>query len=174
MQIYKRVFCNFVFLNFLKMEEPNSFNSDNNEQIQRKTSDKFLRILCILTFIWSGFGILTNLLITLFFDSYNQLLPQINFPAEYKEMKQLIVLMLSAGRFYFLIALLLNISSFFGAFLMFNQKKQGFHFYAIAQIILLMLPMIFIKGIPVSFMEMLTTVSFIGLYAIQTREIRKS
>lgn len=119
-------------------------------------------------------GILTNLLITLFFDSYNQLLPQINFPAEYKEMKQLIVLMLSAGRFYFLIALLLNISSFFGAFLMFNQKKQGFHFYAIAQIILLMLPMIFIKGIPVSFMEMLTTTSFIGLYAIQTREIRKS
>jgi hypothetical protein len=156
------------------MEEQNNFLTENQEQNKPKNQDKFLKILCYLTFIWSGFGIFTNLLLSLFFENYKLLIPEMNFPQEYKDLKQMLLLMMSAGRIYFFISLLLNISSFYGAYLMLKMKKQGFHFYTIAQIIMLMLPLIFLKGIPFSFMEFFTTATFIAFYAIHTREMRKA
>ncbi len=156
------------------MEEQNNFFNENQDQNKQKNQDKFLKILCFLTFIWSGFGIFTNLLLSLFFENYKILIPEMNFPTEYKDLKQMLLIMMSAGRFYFFISLLLNISSFYGAYLMLKMKKQGFHFYAIAQIIMLLLPMIFLKSLPFSFMEFITTASFIAFYAIHTREIRKT
>ncbi len=156
------------------MEEQNNFFTENQEDNKQKNQDKFLKILCYLTFIWSGLGIIVNLFLSVFFENYKILIPEMNFPPEYKDMKQMLLIMMSAGRFYFFISLLLNISSFYGAYLILKMKKQGFHFYAIAQIIMLMLPMIFIKGIPFSFMEFITTASFIAFYAIHTREIRKT
>lgn len=156
------------------MEEQNNFFNENQDQNKQKNQDKFLKILCFLTFIWSGFGIFTNLLLSLFFENYKILIPEMNFPTEYKDLKQMLLIMMSAGRFYFFISLLLNISSFYGAYLMLKMKKQGFHFYAIAQIIMLLLPMIFLKSLPFSFMEFITTALFIAFYAIHTREIRKT
>jgi hypothetical protein len=47
---------------------------------------------------------------------------------------------------------------------MWRLKKVGFHFYAAAQIALVLLPMIYIKGFPLPVIDGLMTALFIVLY----------
>jgi len=59
--------------------------------------------------------------------------------------KMLLDFLQSAGKNYFLISAILYLISVTGVYFMWKLKKKGIHFYAIAQILLVILPLIFIS-----------------------------
>ena len=133
-----------------------------------------LKFLCILTFIWSGLGILYNLTYSLFLNYIKNIMTQIELPEIYNNYRDLMLNLLSSGRFFFVLGLLANISSVYGAALMLRMQKKGFHFYAIAQIVMLILPLIFVKGSSFSGGEFIITLTFITLYALNTKNMQNS
>lgn len=121
----------------------------------------FLKILCILTFVGSGLGFISYGIIGLirdFFSSNLSLIPD-------EQNRELIGLLLSAGRtFFFLNALLYGVS-FAGAILLWQMKKLGFHFYTASQLLLLILPLAFIKGFPMPGASIFMAILFIWGYS---------
>jgi len=126
---------------------------------------QMLGVICVLTFIWSGYGILYNLIYALFYNTLKELFTTTSFPEAYKDMKIALLQVLSAGRLFFVAGLLLSFFSLFGAIKMWKLHKKGFHFYTISQIILLMLPLIFIKGGGFQGIDFMITAMFVMMYA---------
>ena len=70
-----------------------------------------------------------------------------------------------ATKNFFLAGAVLNLFSYIGINLMWRMKKAGFHFYTGAQVLLLLLPMIYIQDYPLPLLDGIITALFIGLYA---------
>lgn len=121
----------------------------------------FLKFLCVLTFIGSGLALFAYFIIGAF---YNIFLSADMGPLGEDE-KELIKMMLSAGRVFFLVSAFLYSVSLYGAILMWKLRKPGFHLYTTAQLILLILPLLFIPGFRMPFATILVTVVFIFGYA---------
>lgn len=151
------------------MEEPNNNLSDEIISGLPKKPTQTLKVLCILTFIWSGISVLQNLSYALFLETIKEVFLAFKFPESYNEVKQGIMKLIGAGRLFFFFGLLMNISSIIGAYMMLKLNKKGFHFYTISQIILLMLPMIFIKGSGFPFGEFIISALFVAMYAQQIK-----
>lgn len=120
-----------------------------------------LKILCVITFIGSGLGFLSYGIIGLihdFFSSNLSLIPD-------EQNRQLIEMMLSAGRSFFFLNALLYAVSFTGALLLWRLKKMGFHLYTASQLLLLILPMAYIKGFPMPGTNIFLTILFIWGYS---------
>jgi len=131
--------------------------------IPNKVSPNFvlLKILCVITFIGSGLGFLSYGIIGLihsFFSSNLSLIPD-------EQNRELIEMMLSAGRMFFFLNALLYAVSFAGAILLWRLKKLGFHLYAASQLLLLILPMAYIKGFPMPGTNIFLTILFIWGYS---------
>lgn len=120
-----------------------------------------LKILCTITFIGSGLGLLSYGIIGLihsYFSSNLSLIPD-------EQNRELIAMLLSAGRIFFFLNALLYAVSFAGALLLWRMKKIGFHLYTVSQIILLILPLAFIKGFPMPGTNIFLTLLFIWGYS---------
>lgn len=120
-----------------------------------------LKILCVITFIGSGLGLLSYGIIGLihgFFSSNLSLIPD-------EQNRELISMMLSAGRIFFFLNALLYAVSFAGALLLWKMNKLGFHLYTASQLLLLILPMLYIKGFPMPGTNIFLTVLFIWGYS---------
>ena len=130
-----------------------------------KIRPQMLGVICILTFIWSGYGLLYNSMYALFYDTFKELFTNTEFPANYKEMKPALLQVLQAGRFFFVVGFVLSFFSLFGAIKMWKLQKNGFHFYTISQIIMLMLPLVFIKDGNFQSTDFLITAMFVSMYA---------
>lgn len=139
-------------------------NSDPVNNIPKKRP-QILGVICILTFIWSGYGILYNLMYAIFYNTFKEIFTTMEFPAPYKELKPALLQVLSAGRWFFVAGFLLSFFSIFGAVKMWNLQKKGFHLYTISQILLLMLPLIFIKTGGLQSVDFLITAMFVAMYA---------
>ena len=121
----------------------------------------FLKILCVITFIGSGLGFIsygTIGLIRDFFASNLSLIPD-------EQNRELIGLLLSAGRTFFFLNAILYGTSLAGAILLWRLKKLGFHLYTASQLLLLILPLAFIKGFPMPGTSIFMTVLFIWGYS---------
>lgn len=120
-----------------------------------------LKILCIITFIGSGLGFIsygTIGLIHSYFSGSLSLIPD-------EQNRELIAMLLSAGRmFFFLNAVLFGVS-FAGALLLWRMKKIGFHLYTASQLLLLILPLAYIKGFPMPGTNIFLTLLFIWGYS---------
>jgi hypothetical protein len=143
---------------------------ENNNETQPVSNPlhkrpQMLAVICILTFIWSGYGVLYNFTYALFYDTFKELFTTTEFPSAYKEMKTALLQVLAAGRIFFVAGLVLSFFSLFGAIKMWKLQKKGFHFYTISQIILLMLPLIFIKSGGFQSIDFLITAMFVTMYA---------
>jgi hypothetical protein len=120
-----------------------------------------LKILCVITFVGSGLGFLSYGIIGLihsFFTSNLSLIPD-------EQNRELIEMMLSAGRMFFFLNALLYTVSFAGAVLLWRLKKIGFHLYTASQLFLLILPMAYIKGFPMPGTNIFLTILFIWGYS---------
>ncbi|NOU59383.1 hypothetical protein [Marinifilum caeruleilacunae] len=145
-----------------------------------------LTVLCILTFIGSGFGVLNNIMGMIMSPIKNFLDPEI-FEMALEEvdeepirsfMEQAIEIGQKALENIFEISLaqfLLYAASLTGAILMFQMKKAGFYIYTIAQVLLLFVPAIFVgfnlfvnMGILFS---SIFTILFIALYAVNLKKM---
>ncbi len=136
---------------------------NENNQLKRPT---LLTVLCILTFISSGLGCLSALLTPLFSEVVIDFLK--NAPnADDASIAQTINLLQAGWKFY-LITFIFASCSLTGALLMWSFKKIGFHFYALSNLGLLLVPML-ILNMPVSWEGILLTSSFIAMYAVHLK-----
>jgi hypothetical protein len=79
--------------------------------------------------------------------------------------------LLEAGWGYYFVTLLLSLLALAGALLMWNMRKSGFHFYTIANILLLYLPVVWLD-LRFNFFEGFITAAFVTMYAMHMRFMR--
>jgi hypothetical protein len=119
-----------------------------------------LTVLCVLTYIGSGLNLFSSLLIFFFYNTFltlgAELSKTFNMPG--------VDLILNASRSFFGISALIYLLSLTGAHQMWNLRKRGFHFYAIAQILLIILPMYFFKLAVPSISDIIFSGIFLILY----------
>lgn len=133
----------------------------NNEKVTNTEESKrpeFLSILCVLTFIGSGLAAFSNLVIYFSFDmlllTYNN--GELNLPGS--------DIIFTFSKSFYIFSFLIYLFSFSGAVLMWRLRKEGFHVYAISQILLLILPTLFIKTNQFPLFGVLLTSIFILFY----------
>jgi hypothetical protein len=139
-------------------------DSSNEQEIGARPSS--LSLICILTFIFSGLACFSSLFIPLFPDLVIEFLK--SKPGYDEALMTETILLVKAGWAYYLINFLLAFSSVFGAVLMWKLKKIGFHFYALANSVLLFVPTIFF-GLIISWFGIFLAGSFIALYAFHLK-----
>ncbi len=120
-----------------------------------------LKILCVITFVGSGLGLLSYGIIGIIHSYFSDNLTLI--PDE--QNRELISMMLSAGRTFFFLNAVLYAVSLAGALLLWRMKKIGFHLYTASQLLLLILPLAYIKGFPMPGTNIFLTVLFIWGYS---------
>lgn len=122
-----------------------------------------LTLLCILSFIAGGLSIIGNLYIYGFYDQLITLIKEGNIPQFFGEDVDYSFLA-EISQTYFLWLVLLNVSSVFGVFLMWKFNPIGFHVYTLSEILILIVPEIYIPGRPFPFFDILITLVFVLLY----------
>jgi hypothetical protein len=127
-----------------------------------------LTVLCILTFIGSGMNIVSNVLIAVFFDAFRTVAEDISKTFNLPGMQ----LFLDAKPVFFVFNAGIYVMSLAGAIQMFRLFKRGFHLYTIAQILLLMAPMIFFKLPGPSLLDLFLSGIFVILYSINLKYIK--
>ena len=120
-----------------------------------------LSILCILTFIGSGMNLISNLFIFFFYSSFKTVAPDIIKTFKIPGMDTI----LSAQPFFFLVSAAIYGISLGGAYYMWNLQKRGFHLYTVAQILLILALMYFLKLPRPSVADLIISGSFIILYS---------
>jgi hypothetical protein len=120
-----------------------------------------LRILCVFTFVGSGLAFFSYGIIGLvhnYFSANLNLIPD-------EQNRELIELMLSAGRTFFFLNTILYAISFAGAVFLWRMRKVGFHLYTASQLLLLILPLLYIQGFPMPGITIFLTILFIWGYS---------
>jgi hypothetical protein len=84
-------------------------------------------------------------------------------------MTEAIKIMTSASIWFFILNTIFYGVSLGGAILMFSLRKVGFHFYTVAQILLLITPMIYMADYKTNFAYTVITAIFIFLYYTNLR-----
>lgn len=146
----------------------NQYYDVNNPFESKKRRPVAITVLCILTFIGSGFNLLSNAM-WIFMGKY---MASLQMPFQNDQMMETINIMSEAAPWkYFMIAFFYLVS-IIGAVFMLYMKKLGFHIYTASQIILLVIPslLIFNQIKPELFSVLLTAV-FIVLYGVHYKDM---
>lgn len=141
-----------------------TLNNNDNIPQQKKRPDT-ITVLCVLTFIGSGMGVFSFLILSLFYKSLSLYLNESTMTMPEMEV------LLNAGIGFFVLSFVCYAVSLFGAIKMWQLKKIGFHLYTIAQLLLLLIPMIFIGKEIFSFVGLFFTLLFVGLYGINLKHM---
>ena len=120
----------------------------------------FLTILCILTFVGSGLGVLFGLLGIIGASFMGSLMDSI--PGMGAAM--------GGTTAYIGVGVALAAASLYGAIMMWKLKKTGFYIYTGANIIGAILPIVWL-GVGFAFMSFLWPVVFIVLYALNLKHL---
>lgn len=140
------------------MEEPNKIDSNQNKRPQ------ILTVFLIFSLLNGGLSAFSNLV----------LYGSIDFVRKVFEGKEKITMMgtdidlsmfLNIDKNFFLFQGILYVLSFTGAFMMWKFRKIGFHFYTLAQISLLIVGSLFLRGMPFPWFDILITGMFVYVYA---------
>ncbi len=135
---------------------------ENSQPTQNEASPNLvlLKVLCVFTFVGSGLGFISYGIIGLVHDFFSKNLSLI--PDE--QNRELIEIMLSGGRMFFFLNAVLYGVSFTGSIFLWRMKKIGFHFYTASQLLLLILPLLYIKGFPMPGTSIFLAILFIWGY----------
>lgn len=124
----------------------------------KNTRPDLLTVLCILTFIGSGLAAISNFFVYFNHDFLKESVEKDGFEFFGSE------LILGLPKSLFILSALFYSSSLVGAILMWKLKKVGFHAYSVSQVILLIIPTIYIKSDNFPIFGILLTILFIILY----------
>ena len=136
---------------------------EENQKVQRP---QLLTILCILTFIAAGLSIAGALCIPALSGvmvGFMKAAP--NYDAQRDADAITIV---QAGWGYYMVMLALEAMELTGAIMMWKLKKNGFHVYTIASILLFYLPVLWLH-LPFNLFGAMLSAGFVGLYAVNMR-----
>ena len=158
------------------MEEQFFTDQDNqNFETPAPQRPSGLTIWCVLSFINAVLQFLVNFISFVSFnmmktvttdDNYVEMMDELGFDMD--KMESTLKAFLAPGMFYYLITALLYAASFVGVLYMWKLLKKGFHIYAIAQILLLIVTVIFVTGSSIWGSVILTAV-WIGVYYLYYR-----
>lgn len=152
------------------MEYQEDYNIEQQEPAKRP---EMLTILCVLSFINAAWNTLSNFVSFAFYDTFQNLFTQLREGSGVYEdmaeqmgenwdvMAQASEMASSISRGYYFLEMVLFIASFVGVLMMWKLQKRGFHVYAIAQILMLIVMTIFTK---ITFGPVLWTALFIAMY----------
>ncbi|MEA3480030.1 MAG: hypothetical protein U9R60_17745 [Bacteroidota bacterium] len=127
-------------------------------EVKEKRRPDLLTILCILTFTGSGLAAFSFTMITMSYEESMQILESSDFNLPGMEL-------LKNTKFgFFLTGAILYTVSLIGAIQMWKLRKIGFHFYATAQVLLLILPLVYIKSYGFQLFDIILSGVFIFLY----------
>jgi len=147
------------------MENFNEYNPYENP-FEEKTRPGFLTFLCVLTFIGSGFSLLSQLLSPImipFVLEYFQGSAFGSTPGVLESYEQ----MAATPVWKFYLTALFCATSILGAIYMLKMKKIGFHIYAVSQLAILAASQFLFGGyLQPKISDLVVTLLFIGLYAI--------
>ncbi len=152
------------------MEYQEDYNIEQQEPAKRP---EMLTILCVLSFINAAWNTLSNFVSFAFYDTFQNLFTQLREGSGVYEdmaeqmgenwdvMVQASEMASSISRGYYFLEMVLFIASFVGVLMMWKLQKRGFHVYAIAQILMLIVITVFTK---ITFGPVLWTALFIAMY----------
>ena len=124
-------------------------------------SSSHLTVLCILTFIGSGFTALFLLIGLVAAGAASDVLSSIPGMGDIGGL----------GTGYFLIVLVLALASLYGAIMMWKLKKMGFYLYSGANVIALFVPIIMASA-KFSYFGLVITALFIILYGLNLKYLK--
>ncbi|MBK7212590.1 MAG: hypothetical protein IPH88_04690 [Bacteroidales bacterium] len=130
-----------------------------NPQLEARL--RILKFLCLLTFAGSGLGALSYGFIGTFYNLFSSM----STTALADEQQDIIKMLMSGGRYFFILNSLLYSISFTGAYMMWKMKKAGFHCYTISQILILISPLAFITDFHMPGINVILTALFIFAYS---------
>ncbi len=145
-----------------------NYNSENSSQ-QRPS---MLTVLCVLTFIGSGMSLLSYSLMPSMMPLFESMLANGGTDENMMLMREVYEPLFQLENWYFYVISAMNALSFIGAIYMFQMKKIGFHFYVVAQILLLALAYWQTPEMQ-SISSYLSTMIFIILYGMQFKYLTK-
>lgn len=137
-------------------------------EIQKRPQN--LSILCVLTFIGSGLSVISNGLVVLFYEQFTSVENVEAIEDIFGSDMNLDVLLGTSIYFYALQTVFYGLSVW-GALRMWHLQKTGFHLYTFAQMVILILPEIFVPALPFPFVQLMVTASFVFLYYSYTRKM---
>ncbi len=119
-------------------------------------------VICVLSFIGSGMSAVSNMFLFLFHESVIEIIQS----DVYKDMGLDMSMIQGVGKSYFLWSGITQLISLTGVRFMWGLRKKGFHFYTIAQMVLLILSSLYIYGPAKMFpgFDLLFTGSFVLIY----------
>jgi len=126
-----------------------------------------LTILCNLSFIGSGMNFFSSIVIASFYGSFTEIAKTL---AEKYTLPGIDIILESPPAFFFTSGLLYA-ASFLGVMLMWNLRKIGFHVYTIAQILLILAPMYFLKLPGPSLFDIIFSGMFVILYGVNLKNM---
>lgn len=129
-----------------------------------------LRILLVLSMIWAGLSVISYLMIGVlqpslqnYYSTHPDLLPE----QFYTMMQQLFEI----PRAYFIGCAVLFGLELMGAVLMWNMRRSGFHCYALARLLLVLLPLLFLGRGAVALGDVMFALLFIVVYYMLLRQL---
>lgn len=125
----------------------------------QKKRPAFLTVLCVLTFIGSGLGLISFLAMAVGMGSLMSFMGDMGGASSVG----------NAGTAYFAVSALLAAGTLFGAIMMWKLKKTGFYLYTAASVIAFLLPLFF--GMSFSVMGAVVAVIFIVLYGLNLKHM---
>jgi len=156
------------------MEYNNDNYQENNVGEVAEKRPTGLTVLCVLTFIGSGFMLLSYFFSFAFYaiipDKMIMMSEMIGSPLN-KTYVDAANLFTTIPQSYFLLMMLPYLFALVGSAFMLNMRRLGFHLYVIGQILVLGFSMLLLKsGFPLS--ELFLALLFVGLYAIFFKKMK--
>ena len=142
-------------------------NEEDPKPVQ-VTKPKGLLFICILTFIFSGLSFISFFFCSIFYAYLPGIIQSSPFTKDIPGVEGLA----DASVWFYILSTLFYGVSLAGAILMLLVRKVGFHLYAVAQLLLLIIPMIFIHGYKTDFSSFAITGIFILLYATYMKAMK--
>ena len=128
-----------------------------------EVNQKSLRVLLVLSFVVTGTYLLSEFVsgLTLptvkdFYDTHPDAVPD--------QWGILLERALSIPQWYYLLSAVLDAASIAGLCLMWRLRKNGFHFYALSKLLLMLMPVLFLDRSYIGLGDVMLGGLFIGLY----------
>lgn len=145
------------------------FNNQMEEQKQLSRI-KWLHVVLVLSIIGSGLNLFSSLMMALFaptlmqtFESMSPDLPQ--------EMSIMYETVFNTPRIMYVCLSVLYAMSLAGVLLMWRLRKNGFHLYTLAQLLILVVPVLFMGRSFIAMGDIMLTLLFVLYYFISLKSI---
>ena len=139
------------------------------EEVRRKQL-RSLRIVLVLSMIGSGTNVLSSLTSALFLPAMNSLYEAGQLPIP-DYMQVAVEAFLNMPRMYFFITFVLAALSLTGVILMWKPRRSGFHFYTLAQLLLIVVALLFLGRTGIQLGDVMLTLLFIAFYYFSLRSL---